>query len=128
MNLNSRYIFLFDGVGAGLSLVFTGLVLPFFSDFIGISTQLLYTLSLLPLMFMSYSMICYFMIKRIKTWMLRTIIIANIFYCFMTIFIISALPTINIWGKAVLSAEIVVIFIVVGIEVKVYRSLKQQSF
>lgn len=123
LNLNSRYIFLFDGIGAGLSLVFTGVLLPFFSEAIGIPTKLLYTLAVLPLMFMCYSLICYFVIKRIKSWMLRTVIIANLFYCAMAMFVISALPSITVWGQALLAAEVIVIFVVIAIEAKVYRSI-----
>lgn len=121
MNFNERNVFLFDGVGALLSSVFTGLILPLLFDWTGLTPSFLYSLALLPFIYSLYSLICYKFSKYIRPWMLKTIIMANLFYCLVSIVIIFIFPDITIWGRLLLAAEIVVILGVVVIEVKVLR-------
>lgn len=121
--MNSRTIFLLDGLGALGSLTFTGLVLPHFSEALGLSKNLIYTLAILPALYTTYSLSCYAFIKTPKPWMLLAIIIANSIYCLVTGSLILVHETLTFPGKSLLSAEILVVFAVIALELHVYRKL-----
>lgn len=121
MNLNERSIFLFDGVGALVSAVFTGVVLPLLSQWVGLPLWSLYGLAIFPVIYAVYSLSCYWFSKTIKSWMLKTIVMANLFYCVIAGIVIFVFPDITLWGRLFLTAEILIIFGVVAIELKVYR-------
>lgn len=122
MKLNEKNIFLLDGAGALLSAVFTGLLLPVFSEPIGIQVQVLRSLAVLPLMYGIYSLGHYFFTQKIKPWMLVAIVIANIFYCILSALLIAVLANITSYGQFLLFAEIVVVIGVIAIEFKVLRN------
>nr|BFD62830.1 hypothetical protein BdHM001_15110 [Bdellovibrio sp. HM001] len=117
--LTSRTVFLFDGLGALLSLILTGIFLPFFSEQIGLPRHVLYILASFPLVYSIFSLGCYYLAKETARWMLKTIISANSGYCLLSGIILLTYADITIWGQAILLAEILVILAVVGIELKV---------
>lgn len=121
MKLNKKNIFLFDGIGAVFSVLFTGLVLPLFSDWIGLPIRTLYFLALFPLAYAVYSLSCYWLAKIIEPWMLLGIILANLIYCIVSGVLVFSYETLTIWGQVILTIEILVILGVVAIELKVYR-------
>lgn len=121
--MNDRTIFLLDGIGALLSLSFTGLVLPHFSEALGLSKNLIYTLAILPAIYMTYSLTCYIFIKPTKPWMLLTIILANSLYCLVSGSLILFHETLTFPGKSLLSVEILIVLAVIALELKVYREL-----
>jgi hypothetical protein len=116
-----KNIFLFDGTGALFSAIFTGIILPLFSDLIGLPLWILYCLALFPITYGFYSFSCYYLMKKSKAWMLLTIILANIFYCFVSGVLIFKVDSITLWGQLLLAAEILVILVVVSIEMMVYQ-------
>lgn len=120
--LNSRNIFLVDGVGAIASLMLTGFVLPVFSSSIGLQPKELYALACLPLAFSVYSFTCFGWVSRIKPWMLISIIVANICYGVVSGALIFFHHGLTNWGRALLVSEIVVVVAVVVLELKVYRA------
>ncbi len=121
MKLNEKNIFLFDGVGAFLSAIFTGLLLPQFSEFLGISAEVLRLLALLPLGYTLYSLSIYRFVFHIKPWMLLLIISANLAYCLVSASVILMVDKMTSWGIGLLLAEILVVMMVVGVEWQVYR-------
>lgn len=121
--MNSRTIFLLDGIGALLSLIVTGLILPQFSEVLGLSKNLIYTLAIFPAIFMSYSFTCYAFIKPTKPWMVLTIILANLTYCLISGSLILFHEALTLPGKSLLSGEILVVLAVITLEFKVYREL-----
>lgn len=124
LNLNDRNIFLLDGIGALLSACFTGLILVRYSLFLGISVSVLQSLALLPVAYAVYSLSCYFFVSKTKPWMLLTIISANLLYCLISAAIIIFRDRITWRGKLLLTAEIVVVSLVVFLETSVYRKNK----
>ncbi|MNL52718.1 hypothetical protein D3C87_1759160 [compost metagenome] len=126
MNLDKRNIFLLDGVGALVSATFTGIVLPFFAQWIGLPLWFLYCLAVLPLTYGIYSLSCYWLIKAIRPFMLKAIIIANLFYCFISGVVIFVYPGLTVWGRLLLTGEILIVLGVVLIELKVYRNAFSQ--
>jgi hypothetical protein len=121
--MNERTIFLFDGVGATLSFVFSGLILPHFSEILGLSKELIYSLASFPAICMIFSFRCYRFVKPIKIWMLLTIILANLFYCLVTGSLIIFHDGLSDLGKCLLSAEIVVVLGVITLETRVFQTV-----
>ena len=122
-NLSNKTVFAFDGLGALLSLVFTGLLLPFFSEQLGLPRHVLYSLAFFPLIYAIFSLSYYYLAKETAPWMLKTIIYANSGYCLLSGIVLLTYDGITIWGQAILLAEILVILAVVAIEVKVLKQL-----
>lgn len=119
-HLSGKNIFLFDAVGASLSLVLTGGVLPVLSPMIGISKSVLYVLALFPFTYGLYSSICYKLQTR-KPWMLLALVLANSFYGILSISLMLTCVGITLWGYLFLSAEILVLLGVIMVEWSVYR-------
>jgi len=121
MNLDKRNIFLFDGIGALVSASFTGVVLPLFSQWIGLPLWSLYCLAMFPLAYGIYSLSCYWFVKTIRPSLLKATVIANLSYCILSGALILFFPGITGWGRLLLMVEILIILGVVAIELKVYR-------
>lgn len=121
MFLNNRNIFFFDGIGAFLSALLTGGLLPLFSNHLGLSPQILYFLAAFPVVFMIYSLSCYFFAKEIHKWMLKVIITANSLYCLVSGAVIIFYNNIKLGGIAILLLEIAVIILVVALEIRIYQ-------
>ena len=121
MGFNQKNIFLFDGIGALLSAVFTGLLLPLFSDLLGIQTEILHRLALLPMNYAVYSLSCYKLVKKIRSWNLLVIIFANLAYCLISGTVIFKTDGIANLGTSLLLAEILVVIAVVALEIRVYK-------
>lgn len=58
--------------------------------------------------------------------MLKAIIIANLFYCFISGVVIFVYPGLTVWGRLLLTGEILIVLGVVLIELKVYRNAFSQ--
>lgn len=121
MKFNEKNIFLLDGVGAAASAVFTGLLLPRFSLFLGINSSLLKMLALIPTTYAIYSLSCYFLIKKTKPWMLLTIICGNLLYCLISLSLILFRERITWRAQVLLAIEIAVILCVVFLEYRIYK-------
>lgn len=123
MKLNDRNVFLFDGTGAVLSALTVGVVLPYFSDWIGMPVDILHTLGWLAASFAVYSLSCYWLIKRTKPLMLFGIIAANSLYCLINIVLLLTSPDLTQIGRIYFLTETLIIFGVVFVEVKVLQTL-----
>lgn len=121
MNFDKKNIFLLDGVGAIASAIFTGVLLPLFSNALGLPTPILNGLACFPLVYGLFSLGCYWLTQETKNWMLLGIITGNIIYCFVSFSLVFLYVDITRWGQSVLIAEVLVILGVVAIELKVYR-------
>lgn len=121
--MNDRTIFLLDGIGAFVSLTVTGLILPHFSEILGLSKHLIYILAIFPAIYMFYSLSCYVLTKTTKPWMLLTIILGNLIYCLVSGSLILLIETLTFPGKSLLFGEILIILSVIALELKIYRKL-----
>lgn len=127
MNLNSRSIFLLDGLGAVVSFLLTGLVLPYFSNLIGLSPQVLYALAGFPFVYAIFSLGCYKFALKTKPWMLLIVIAANLVYCAISGIVISVFETLTPLGRLLLIAEIIVVLGVIALEFNVYKKADFQN-
>lgn len=95
-----KKMFLIDAIGALISSVLLGFVLPYLNSYIGMPLNILYILAGLALIFFIYSLSCFFLAKENQAYLLKIIAIANILYCLLTISLvgnyISQLLTIGI--------------------------------
>lgn len=123
MRLNKRTVFLLDGIGAALSALSTGIVLPNFSNQLGIPPKTLYLLTTFPLLYFFFSLSCYFLVQEIRKWMLGAILLGNGLYCIISVGIIVFSPNMNTYGTLVLTLEILVVIVVMWIEFTIYRSI-----
>ncbi len=119
--MNERTIFLFDGIGATSSFVLSGLILPRFSEALGLSKDILYFLAAFPAVYLLYSFSCFALVKKIKGWMLLTIISANFAYCLISGGLIIFHDGVGELGKYLLFTEVVVVIAVIVLELKVYQ-------
>lgn len=86
-NINSlkpKSLFLIDFIGALVSAIFLGLVLPRFQSYLGIPLSTLYILAVIPIFFFIYSLFGYFKISDKWKPYLKGIAIANTLYCCLT--------------------------------------------
>ncbi len=86
MNTFKKYIFLVDGIGALISSLILGLVLPQFET--GFPYLVLTTLSVIALAYSVSSFSFFYLRKPAKSIWLKGTAIANIVYCFVTALIL----------------------------------------
>lgn len=116
-----RNIFLVDGLGASLSALFLGLVLPRFE--VGIPNTILIALSLAALAFGVYSLSCFFLKKRGGTW-LSAIMVANLLYCVVTATIVGYFYShLSLLATAYFFGEIMVILLLAHLEFRLSRQI-----
>ena len=116
MKLNIENIFLFDGAGALLSFLGTGLIFPIFSQELGIHAETFYLLATFPLFYGLYSFGCHFLISQKKLWMLKVIMSANLFYCLFSFVTLVRLNEVTSIGRTLIAGEILIILGVVFLE------------
>ncbi len=117
--VNRKNIFLIDGIGAFLSSLFSGLILPLFSDKLGIPPWLLYGMAIIAATFCLYSLSIHFKSKTYRPEFLMAIILANFTYCIFSTILIIFWPGITFYGKLVLAYEAIVVLGVIAIEIRV---------
>ncbi|MBM9590813.1 hypothetical protein JWG41_10180 [Leptospira sp. 201903075] len=107
---NRRYIFLVDGLGAILSAVLLAFVLPLFIDLLGMPLDTLYILSIIPVVYAIYSLLCYFLNPFQWKFFLRVIAIANFSYCLVTmVYLLLNLEQTTVWGELYFVLEMIVV-------------------
>lgn len=84
MKLDSRKIFLLDGVGGLITAFMLFFVLRNFEKYFGMPDIALVWLSALGLVYGIYSLSCYFFVRENLTKFLKVIAVANVVYCLIT--------------------------------------------
>ncbi len=108
-----KNILLVDGLGALISALALGIVLPTFNKWIGMPNHILHPLAFFALSYATYSLYCFKFARNQRRKWLSTPIFANPFYCFVTAalvtFYFSSLTT---WGLTYFLAEV---FLILGL-------------
>lgn len=125
-NLNSKNIFILDAMGSDLSFRLTALLLPSLSSMIGIPKNTLYFLAIFPFAYSLYSFVCYKLPAR-KSWMLLGIVLANSLYVVISGFVLLTSKDIKLWGYLFLSAEILVLIVIIATEWYIYRKMAESK-
>lgn len=105
-----RILFLIDGLGALVTATFLAAILAQFESTFGMPSDVLYVLAAIALVFAVYSLTCYY--KSPETWarFLRGIAAANLFYCMLTVALMTWFRKDITWiGVAYFVGEIVII-------------------
>jgi len=114
-----RTLFLIDGLGAIISAVMLGIVLPRFEHLIGMPAVVLKGLTIAATMFAIYSLTCYAI--QPKRWhiYLRTIGIVNLLYCAVSIgLVIYYYPQLTVLGILSFAVEKIIVFSLAMLEIK----------
>lgn len=115
-------IFFIDGLGALATAMGLLFILLAFQETIGIPQNILAFLAAIALLFVVFSLSCFFMARKIWKPYLKTIMIGNLAYCLLTLIIlIYFTPLLNIWAFAYFSAEILLICTLVRIEYNIIK-------
>jgi len=113
-----KNIFLVDAVGALMSCLSLGFLLPYLNT--GFPADSALTLALLAGLLFLFSTSCFFLIKKNKSSWLKVVIAANLLYCVFTLFTVLSLSSqIKALGLAYFAVEVMLILILVRIEYKV---------
>lgn len=124
----AKYLLLLDGVGAFISFVFLGGLLPVFPEVAGMPINVLYTLSFIALVYSVFSLVSFIFSKSKWPKFLRTIAIANLVYCALTgLLVMLHFQNLTLIGKSYFYAEIVLICGLVIFEWKHSKALSAQT-
>lgn len=109
-----------DGLGAILSAVLLALVLPLFVDLLGMPIETLFILSILPVGYAIYSLLCYLMDPFQWKFYLSVIAIANFLYCLVTmVYLVLNLEQTTIFGELYFVLEMIVVASLATFELKI---------
>lgn len=119
-------LFLIDGLGALLSASMLGGILVRFNDLVGMPTSILFFLAFFPIIYVVYDVYCYQTITSNLVQKIKGIVSLNILYCCISIVAVfwykENLTTI---GHFYFIAEILIIIVLIGVELKAVKLLKQ---
>jgi hypothetical protein len=123
-----RRLFLFDGLGALLSILFLGLILPAFETEFGMPAQVLQLLAIVACGFASYALACFRFSPRNWRPFLQASAIANLLYCGLTIGLVIAYRTsVTRLGFVYFALEVVVVVALSLLEISIIRDSKAAS-
>ena len=117
--LKPKSLFLIDSLGALVTSFFLFAILRTFNKCFGMPQATLTYLAIIAIMFCLYSITCFFFLKDNWQPFLRTISIANLLYCCLTIvLVIYYYQSLTILGMVYFLVEIIVVCMLVFVELK----------
>jgi hypothetical protein len=120
-----KRLFLIDSLGAFVTAVLLYVVIRIFNPYFGMPVDKVKILSIIALIFCTYSMTCFFLLKNNWKPFLKIISIANLFYCCVTMaLIIHYYPVLTTLGVIYFSGEILIISTLAFIEWKTVATNK----
>ena len=126
LTVEPKIIFLIDSIGAIITAFFLFVILINFNEYFGMPPTILTCLSIIVAFFCIYSMSCFFFLKENWTRFIRTISIANLLYCILTMgLVIVNYSILTTLGIAYFLVEIIIICGLVYIELNVANTIKQ---
>lgn len=127
LTLKPKIVFLIDGLGAFLTVLFLNSILKTFNEYFGMPLKTLTLLSIIALIFAIYSLSCFVFSDNNSQKLLRPIIVANLTYCILTIGLViyfySKLTTVCI---SYFVGEILIISGLIYIEIKTLKVCNQR--
>jgi peptidoglycan/LPS O-acetylase OafA/YrhL len=114
-------IFLLDGLGALISIIFLG-VLYFYENFFGMPKEIVKIFIVIALCLMTFSLSVY--LFNPKNWrsLLKVVITLNLSYCLYTLYhVFQNRKELTIYGLLYFMGEILVIILICWLEVRVVK-------
>ena len=123
LHFNEKSIFLLDGIGALVSIILLGVVLPAIQPWIGMPLAILYWLALVPVVFAIYSFCCFFGTAHQNRRWLKGIMLGNALYCAATTsLVIYFFTQMTWWGVSYFAIEFIVLVLLIWLEGKIAYS------
>lgn len=120
--LDRRTIFLVDGLGAVVSALSLGVVLPAFQPSIGMPLAVLHFLAALAAGFSVYSLSVFRFADHSKPLWLRIIIAANLSYCALSLtLVVNYFAQLTALGLSYFLLEKVIVLGIVGLEWRILK-------
>ena len=114
-----KSLFLLDGLGAFISAIALGIIMPNLVDLFGMPPSVLYWLALIAIIFSTYSLSCYLTKVRNLKLCLQVIAIANLIYCLITAaLVVHYYPKVTVLGLAYFIFEMAVIITLSIVELR----------
>ena len=123
MKIDTENIFLIDGIGASMSAIALGVVLPYFQQWVNMPLPILFILCGLAIGFALFSFTIYILTSPSNSRWLRRIMLANLSYCTLTALLVyKYFNILTQLGLTYFIGEILIILTLVGLEYKIYRN------
>ena len=124
MNINEHTIFVWDGIGAVLSALTLGLVLPTFQAWIGMPVRILHQLAYFACVYALYDFCCVRWSNKKNPKWLCIVVIANISHTLLTIFyLLSYINQITFIGMMYFMIEILIVWWIVYYEICIVKDV-----
>lgn len=118
MRLTVKKLFFIDGIGAVVSALALGILMPTFNHYFQVPINTLYTLAAVPVVFAAYDFLCFTRSTSGKA--LKIIAFGNMGYCVLSVFLLSKhIHVLTNLAFAYFLAEIVIVGMLAVIELKV---------
>lgn len=120
-----KTLLLFDGFGALVSAFFLGVLLVQFQSYVGMPTDVLYSLASLALLYALFGLSAFLFIKKGWSGYLKIVVIANLIHCAITVgFLITYRQDLLLFGWIYFVLEIVIILLIVSVELRSIEAAK----
>lgn len=122
---NPNKLFLVDFIGASITAILSGLVLPQFETLLGVPKQPLWILAGIAIVFAIYSFVCFLKLEKEHSTFIKIIAFANSVFIVITPYLLMPyLDTITIVGMLYFVFEWIIIALLILLELKVAATLK----
>ena len=122
--MNEQNIFLLDGIGAFVSTLLVGGVLPLLDDWIGMPTPVLQRLAILSFLYCLYDFCCFRWANKQQTIWLCGVICANLLHSILTLaYMLQYASQLKTLGIIYFVIEILIVLVLVFYEGKVAKKI-----
>ena len=127
LTIKPKTLFLIDSLGALVTAFFLFAILRTFNNYFGMPKATLTYLAIIAVVFCLYSITCFFFLNNNWQPFLRTISIANLLFCCLTIIlVIYHYQSLTILGVTYFFVEIIVVCVLVFVELKTLSKCKKK--
>ena len=121
---NPKRIFLLDSAGALITTIGLVLILIVFEPYFGMPRNALYLLSAIAFSLFTYSISCYFLVKKNWNLYLLILMVGNTLYALVSIvLIIKNFDQLTILGILYFTSEKIIIALIVNLEYQAYLKI-----
>ena len=125
---NPKTLFLVDGMGAVLTAILLGLVLPRYESFFGIPSHMLNVLATIPVLYLSIDIYAFYKSEVYMAKLLRIVARLNFLYCILSLgMALLHFQNIQIWGWIYIVIEFIIIVLLARFEMSIANQLVDKT-